>query len=395
MTKSQAKGYLYEIFITHLLKQNSFLHCKKNNNDNHEDNIANNKYKCGVVSENGELEGRGTKHQIDFIGIYTINIPFVYPIRILTECKYWTKESGSLFKPVDKSFIREYIGVSKDISENYHSNDLNQKTRFLDIPIVFSASGFDVEAERLAWAQGINLVSHSEIPVLRDVLLGINYFIDNVDRSYYRRKELFPIFKEMVKNLIEDNIDQNSEEANQLLSEFQRNILNRNTTWHTEEIEIARDGELNFINVEQERYIDNFTFNLDNLRASRFPTFLFGTTEYGKLINLIGYGKFPDELFVEKDEVRCKIFYYEHENEERLAENDALRTFFIRMDDDPQNREFYFQGNKAMMGEGFDELPEEDRINEKLNFIKELSIIKEINGLTRVIKLKVSFREGV
>ncbi len=197
----------------------------------------------------------------------------------------------------------------------------------------------------------------------------------------------------MVKNIIEGNIDQNSEQANQLLHEFYRNILERDTLDPEVDIEIAEDGEVRFVNLNLENYIDNFIFNLNSLRVSRFSTFIFGTTEYGKLINLISYDEFPDELFIDSNEVTCKIFYYEHENNnERLAENDILRTFFIQMDDDPQNRKFYFQGNKAMMGEGFDELPEEERITEKLNFIKELSIIKEINGLTRVIKLKVDFR---
>ncbi len=404
MKKEYAKGYLYEIFIAHLLKQNSFFQCKYNKDSKHEDNELNDTFKCGVVSKDGEIKGRGTKHQIDFTGIYSKNIPFVYPIRLLSECKYRTqrriiKRSGRKiklppeFKAITKSFIREYIGVHKDISENYFSDDKEDKIRFLDIPIIFSAGGFNYEAEKLAWSHGINLVSHSEIPVLRDVLLGINYLVDNVPPEYYHQKKLFPVFKEMAKNLIEGNMNQNSEDANQLLSDFHRNILSRNHAEYSEEIEIARDGELNFINVEQERYVDNFTFNLDNLRVSRFPTFLFGTTEYGKLINLISYDDFPDELFTETDEATCKILYYEHENEgeERLAEDDVLRTFFIQMDDDTQNREFYFQGNKTMMGEGFDELPERDRTNSKLNFIKELSIIKEINGLTRIIKLKVEF----
>lgn len=373
MTKEQAKGYLYEIFISHLLKQNSFMHCKK-------DNVINDQYKCGVISKDGEIEGRGTRHQIDFTGIYSKNIPFVYPIRILAECKYWTKSSGSLFRPVDKSFIREYIGLYKDISENYHSSDADDKTRFLDIPIIFSAGGFDDEAEILAWTQGINLVSHSQIPILRDVLLGINYLIENVPSRFYHQKGLFPIFKEFAKNLLEDNLDANSRDANVLLNEFISNMNNR----------ILYQDEDNML--YEEVYTDHFAFNLENLRVSRFPTFLFGTTEYGKLINLIGYEEFPDELFEGTDEAACKIFYYEHRDEERLADNDVLRTFFVQMDDDPRNREFYFQGNKAMMGEGFDELPEEDRINEKMNFIKELSIIKEINGLTRIIKLKVNFR---
>ncbi len=221
MTKAQAKGYLYEIFIAHLLKQNSFLPCRQNNRVNRD-------YKCGVVSLDGEIEGRGTKHQIDFTGIYSKNIPFVYPIRLLSECKYWTKKSGTLFKSVSKSFIREYIGVYKDLSENYHSRDIDDKVRFLDIPIIFSAGGFDSEAEKLAWSHGINLVSHSEIPILRDVLIGINYLVNNVPPEYYHRKNLFPIFKEMAKNLIEGTTEQSSGEVTVLLGLLNENILNRN-----------------------------------------------------------------------------------------------------------------------------------------------------------------------
>lgn len=378
MTKAQAKGYLYEIFIAHLLKKNSFLSCERYNSINRD-------YKCGVVSKDGEIKGRGTRHQIDFTGIYSKNIPFVYPIRILTECKYWTKRAGREFKPVSKSFIREYIGVSKDISENYFSDNMDNKTRFLDIPIIFSAGGFDSEAEKLAWAQGINVVSHSEIPILRDVLLGINYFINNIPHKYYGRRGLFPVFRELATNLIEDNLDSNSVEADELLEFFEENILERDRT-----VEIEERYESEVIH-RLEEYIDDFAVNLDKLRVSRFPTFLFATTEYGKLINLISYHEFPDELFVERDEVTCKIYYYEHSEEERMTENDVLRTFFVQIDGDRNNREFYFQGNRAMMGEGFDELPERDRINEKLKFIKELSIIKEIRGLTRIIKLKVEY----
>ena len=262
---------------------------------------------------------------------------------------------------------------------------MDNKTRFLDIPIIFSAGGFDSEAEKLAWAQGINVVSHSEIPILRDVLLGINYFINNIPHKYYGRRGLFPVFRELATNLIEDNLDSNSVEADELLEFFEENILERDRT-----VEIEERYESEVIH-RLEEYIDDFAVNLDKLRVSRFPTFLFATTEYGKLINLISYHEFPDELFVERDEVTCKIYYYEHSEEERMTENDVLRTFFVQIDGDRNNREFYFQGNRAMMGEGFDELPERDRINEKLKFIKELSIIKEIRGLTRIIKLKVEY----
>ena len=43
------------------------------------------------------------------------------------------------------------------------------------------------------------------------------------------------------------------------------------------------------------------------------------------------------------------------------------------------------------MRKDFPELPLDARLNEKIKFISELSIIKEIKGLTRIIKLKVNF----
>ena len=71
MTKNQARGYLYETLIAHLLIKNNFLECKQNN-------TTNKLYKCGVSNKKGEVLGRGTHHQIDFVGIYQKHIPFIY-----------------------------------------------------------------------------------------------------------------------------------------------------------------------------------------------------------------------------------------------------------------------------------------------------------------------------
>ena len=43
------------------------------------------------------------------------------------------------------------------------------------------------------------------------------------------------------------------------------------------------------------------------------------------------------------------------------------------------------------MRKDFPELPLDARLSEKIKFISELSIIKEIKGLARIIKLKVNF----
>lgn len=55
---------------------------------------------------------------------------------------------------------------------------------------------------------------------------------------------------------------------------------------------------------------------MDKVRDSEYKTFLFATTEYGKVINLISYDEFPDELFLENEEQECIILFGENvENE--------------------------------------------------------------------------------
>lgn len=287
-----------------------------------------------IVSEDGEIEGRGTNHQIDFVGIYSKNIPFVFPIRLLAECKFWNKK-------VNKSFIRQYIGVHKDISENYISSQRNNKYRFLDVPIIFSASDFDEEATNLAWAQGINMVSHSRLPVLNNILQAINNIVDT--------------------------IEQNDCDFNEVKADIQSYLS---------------QGKV-YIDVYNELLKKYFFYNV----IPKINTFLFATNNKGALINLISKDEFPDELFLKTNVADCGIYF---DNDSSSGNNE--RVFYITLNGDEKERKFYFQANEALMRKDFPELPLEARLSEKINFSSELSIVKEINGLTRIIKLKVKFK---
>jgi hypothetical protein len=328
MKKGQMRGYLYEIFISYWLEQNGFAKCRKD---------CSGVLNGNIVSEDGEIEGRGTNHQIDFVGIYSKNIPFVFPIRLLAECKFWDKK-------VDKSFIRQYIGVHKDISENYISSQRNDKYRFLDVPIIFSASGFDEEAANLAWAQGINIVSHSRLPVLNNMLQAINNIVDTIEQSDCDFNE--------VKTYIQRYLD-----CHKICIDEYTKLLK-----------------------------DCFHHNNALVEIPKINTFLFATNDKGALINLISKDKFPDELFSETNEADCGIYF---ENDSSGSNNE--RVFYIVLNSDDMRRRFYFQANEALMRKDFPELPLDARLSEKIKFISELSIIKEIKGLTRIIKLKVNF----
>lgn len=356
MTINQARGYLYEIFIAHLLEQNHFLRCQKGN-------ATNNLYKCGVSSIDGEVLGRGTHHQIDFVGIYEKHIPFIYPIRLLAECKFWTKDNNYI--PVDKSFIREYIGVYKDISENYFSLHMNKYTRFLDVPIIFSAGGFDNEAEKLAWSHGINIVSHSKIPILRDILDFIDSLVKFIPEVYFTDKQKFKKLKEIVFNVIRGVLPQDM--SNDILRLIR----------HIQSVSVALDTDINLL-----------TELLNRSRNLKYNTFLFATTEHGKLINLIGYDKFPDELFTQQESQDCAVFFNKPNVEDEERQD---RVFFIELTNDREHRTFYFQANEEMMLEDFSRRSLAERIRTKEQYFKKLSIIKEINGLTRLITINVNF----
>ena len=311
MTVAQFRGYLFEVFISKMLNNNGFKQCEFSNGN------YLNQLPCELVSQDGEIQGRGTKHQIDYVGIYQKNIPFVYPIRILVECKYYKKG-------VFKNTIREFIGTFKDIEENYFYHQKEERVRFLNIPIIFSATFFRDEAINLAWSHGINLVSYYNISLLKN-------YLDKIDNF-------------LLCNRIKNSIKK--ETARKLKRKF-------------------------------EKVVD----------IPRFKTFLFATTEKGLLINLISDDEFPDDLFVNENEQECGIFFDDNE----ISNEESQRIFYITLYNDKDERRFYFQANTNLLRKEFSELSLNERINEKMRYFRELTIIKKIQELDRIIKLKVNF----
>ena len=67
------------------------------------------------------------------------------------------------------------------------------------------------------------------------------------------------------------------------------------------------------------------------------------------------------------------------------------RIFHIILYNDKNRRRFYFQANTNLLRKEFPELSLNKRINEKMRYFRELTIIKKIQGLDRIIKLKANF----
>lgn len=149
MKPNQAAGYLFEVEILDLLTESGF-----------------------VNVETKTLEGRGTSHQIDAYGVYSIPIPFTYPIRLIAEAKCYEKTIGI-------HQIRSFFGVITDISENYFvkRGATDSNTRYSDTGCFFSANSFTLKSQNFAWAHNIFLVSFSGIRQMNAIIKNIRDFL--------------------------------------------------------------------------------------------------------------------------------------------------------------------------------------------------------------------------
>ena len=158
MGPKQAAGYLFEEEIRDLLKESGFVDVKTE-----------------------PLEGRGTDHQIDAYGVYSIPVPFTYPIRIIAEAKCYEKS-------IELPQIRSFFGVITDISENYFvkRGDKKNKTRYLDTGCFFSANNYTRNSQDFAWAHNIFLVSFSGIDQMQEIVRTIRTFFTDPRNTEWR-----------------------------------------------------------------------------------------------------------------------------------------------------------------------------------------------------------------
>ena len=169
----QAKGYIFESAILKLLKISGYLKV-----------------------ENKRVKGRGADHQIDAYGLLSFPTPFIYPIRLLAEAKCHTHNIGL-------EVIRNYVGVIKDVSENYiigTRGGRNTYNRHTDAGCIFSATSFSLEAQNYAWAHNIFLISFSGINRMKDIIVEIEDFTKNYDTTKLENIKKKEIIKEFLKN---------------------------------------------------------------------------------------------------------------------------------------------------------------------------------------------------
>ena len=166
MRKGPARGALLEIVLAKLIEVNGYEIIR--NEDGRE---------IERRSNNLNLKGRGGFHQFDTLGRFKITPPFVYPLRLFVEAKFYSKH------PVGIEKVRMGVGILTDVNTNYSTVDSDDNElsieRYHYHYAIFSTTGFSEPAQRFAIAHRIHLVdlSGEEYKVFKDLIYSIvEYF---------------------------------------------------------------------------------------------------------------------------------------------------------------------------------------------------------------------------
>ena len=257
-------------------------------------------------------------------------------------------------KPLDKKYIREYIGVIKDIQENYFvsiNSRYNDVTpRKLEIGVYFSASGFQEEAEKLAYAHGIKTISYENNIIIN----RIKDLIDELENNYISVKILRNGSWNRFKNFFINTL------------RHRHTTFNNNYFYHYNLSQYVANG---FENI-----ISDISNSLIEIRSS-----FFATTATGVFIHFISESDFPEELFVHNDRGLCMV-YFDYDNFQN-------RYFWLEIIGDEQRRRFYFTPPKslneaALYGKGI-------FLDEKRRTFRYLNVNIQLNGINRNLILEI------
>lgn len=331
LSRSQLRGYLFEIIVMELLLKNQFSEI----NVAAELNDRVREVRPGFI----EFKGRGCWHQIDCPCDYNKLVPFSYPLRLLGEVKFYKSH-------LSKEHIREYIGVIKDIQENYFVADgVNPRDfypRKMEIGVYFSANGFQEEAEKLAYAHGIKTVSYEN----NFLINRLKYLVEELEKNY------------LSVRCLKDNI------WNAFRREFIDAIRYGYPDNHAGHHPYTADG--------YGEIVEEIRQTLVSIRSS-----FIATTATGVFLHFVGGTDFPDELFRYSDEGRCRIYYD--------IDNFRNRYFWMEITGDDLRRRFYFTPPESL--DFASVFGNEIVLNEKERIFRTLNVNINLNGISRSLTL--------
>jgi hypothetical protein len=217
MKKSQARGYLLEIVLSKLIEINGYQVISVEDGNE-------------IVSRsNGlNLKGRGGFHQFDTLGSFKITPPFVYPLRLFVEAKFYSSPIG-----IDR--VRMGVGILEDVNTNYSTISMDDEElaveKYQYHYAIFSTSGFTEEAQRYAIAHKIHLIDLSGHEYDR-IICYIKQIVDVLDINYGGSadsipKDRFLEFKDFFTGIIlRGQINEGYEELAELLDGLRSEINN-------------------------------------------------------------------------------------------------------------------------------------------------------------------------
>lgn len=178
MKKSQARGYLLEIVISKLIENNGYTVIRR---EDGKEIIK----KCNGLN----VKGRGGYHQFDTLGQFRITPPFVYPIRLFVEAKFYESEKVGIDR------VRMGVGVLDDVNTNYSTVEIEEHQlsteKFQYHYAIFSTSGFTKAAQRYAIAHKIHLIDLSGFEYY-EIKNFINYIVDELDEILSNGNDCIP-----------------------------------------------------------------------------------------------------------------------------------------------------------------------------------------------------------
>lgn len=278
MKKSQAKGYLLEIVLAKLLKVNGY--DLVTSTDNEDNEIVD-------LPRNGlNIKGRGAYHQFDSLGTFRITPPFVYPVRLFLEAKFYTNNKVGIDR------IRMGIGILQDVNTNYSTVDMTSQE--LKLPkynynyALFSTSGFTDDAQRLAIAHKVYLMDLSSgyYSWIRDF---INQVVDKLFADH---------------NITDDHI------SSDIFNDYKKNF--------SREINNLRDNQLDRwfdFNIQQS-VVNEFVNQMQNVRS-----IYIASTKSSQIIALIpdNDAEFRNSLLINPHQ-KVTITWNENENDVWIIE---------------------------------------------------------------------------
>jgi hypothetical protein len=328
----QAKGYLFEVIVRFFLANNGW-HVIQHAEE--ERVLVHNNYKI-------EIRGRGIYHQIDSPCLFDHAVPFIYPPRLIVEAKFYKRG-------VHKEHIRPFIGLMKDISENYFAPFQTMETvhkRYTDVGAVFSATGFHKEAINLAFAHGIMTISYHANPLM----LGIKQRIQSLsDRQFPNRSRVEDAGGQFV-----------------FMNDFERFLKG--------EMEASIFFSKYELSSEQETLTRELFAELTKVRAS-----FMGTTSSGVFLHFIGNEDFPDKLFSQTDIQPCRIFFMQELKTSEIG-------MWLEFSEDMRKRRYYFD-----VPPGLEDAIRKNRgiLTAKEHNLASITVIRRIMGITRSLVIQL------